>query len=241
MYVSRCFVGLPDWTAADQGQEFVQRCQNASQSMHGYITSEEPLEEHLLTTLIETNELLSMALTRHQGILEAVRLGRDLEKTLSIQRTDSPPLAEQRDRDTDVPPLALPPSLGQAQTHPVHRSETPNSKLLEPFDSQNPFSDSHHLHHDDHGEGSSSAYNYESIPHAGESSSNNNRSQYDRYLRGENDIDEEEERRRLEIIREGKKPVPIALQAGIDSGAQKELSERDKRVISPVSPVSEVC
>lgn len=48
-------------------KEFVDRCQSASRSIQGYINSENPApDEDTLLTLIETNEQLSIALSRHQ-------------------------------------------------------------------------------------------------------------------------------------------------------------------------------
>lgn len=56
-------------------KEFVQRCQSASTSVQGYIHSTSPPpDEDTLLTLIETNDQLSTALSRHQrALLQAVR------------------------------------------------------------------------------------------------------------------------------------------------------------------------
>lgn len=57
-------------------KEFVQRCQSASTSVQGYIHSTSPPpDEDTLLTLIETNDQLSTALSRHQrALLQAVRV-----------------------------------------------------------------------------------------------------------------------------------------------------------------------
>ncbi|KAL8705571.1 MAG: hypothetical protein Q9201_001312 [Fulgogasparrea decipioides] len=57
-------------------KEFVERCQSASRSVQGYINSENPPpDENTLLTLIETNDQLSMAMSRYQrAMLQARRM-----------------------------------------------------------------------------------------------------------------------------------------------------------------------
>ncbi|KAL9586561.1 MAG: hypothetical protein Q9212_000813 [Teloschistes hypoglaucus] len=57
-------------------KEFVERCQSASRSIQGYINSENPPpDENTLLTLIETNDRLSMAMSRYQrAMLQARRM-----------------------------------------------------------------------------------------------------------------------------------------------------------------------
>ncbi len=57
-------------------KEFVERCQSASRSVQGYIQSDSPPpDEDTLLTLIETNDQLSTALSRHQrALLQARRV-----------------------------------------------------------------------------------------------------------------------------------------------------------------------
>lgn len=51
-------------------KEFVERCQSASRSIQGYIHSNSPApDEDTLLTLIETNDQISTALSRHQRAL----------------------------------------------------------------------------------------------------------------------------------------------------------------------------
>ena len=55
-------------------KEFVDRCQSASRSIQGYIHSDNPApDEDTLLTLIETNDLLSVALSRHQRAMLQAR------------------------------------------------------------------------------------------------------------------------------------------------------------------------
>ena len=58
-------------------KEFVERCQSASRSVQGYIHSDSPPpDEDTLLTLIETNDQLATALSRHQrAMLQARRAG----------------------------------------------------------------------------------------------------------------------------------------------------------------------
>ena len=57
-------------------KEFADRCQSASRSMQSYIHSDNPApDEDTLLTLIETNDQLATAMSRHQrGVLHARRL-----------------------------------------------------------------------------------------------------------------------------------------------------------------------
>lgn len=54
-------------------KEFSHRCQSASRSIQGYINAEDPApDDDTLLTLIETNDQLSLALSKHQrAVLEA--------------------------------------------------------------------------------------------------------------------------------------------------------------------------
>ena len=62
--------------ANDLIKEFLERCQSASRSMQGYIHSDNPPpDEDTLLTLIETNDQLSVALSKHQrALLQARRV-----------------------------------------------------------------------------------------------------------------------------------------------------------------------
>ncbi|KAL8667951.1 MAG: hypothetical protein Q9202_000416 [Teloschistes flavicans] len=78
-------------------KEFVERCQSASRSIQGYINSENPPpDENTLLTLIETNDRLSVAMSRYQrAMLQARRM-------------------------TGSSPSPAPPPAGGAQEMPVH-------------------------------------------------------------------------------------------------------------------------
>lgn len=55
-------------------KEFVDRCQSASRSIQGYIHSDSPApDEDTLLTLIETNDQLSVALSKHQRAMLQAR------------------------------------------------------------------------------------------------------------------------------------------------------------------------
>ncbi len=55
-------------------KEFVERCQSASRSVQGYIDSDNPPpDEDTLLTLIETNDQLATAISRHQHALLQAR------------------------------------------------------------------------------------------------------------------------------------------------------------------------
>ncbi|KAI9825520.1 MAG: hypothetical protein M1819_000512 [Sarea resinae] len=59
--------------ASDILKEFAERCQSASKSIHGYIGADDPPpDDDTMLTLIETNELLSVAVSKYQrGVLQA--------------------------------------------------------------------------------------------------------------------------------------------------------------------------
>lgn len=69
-------------------KEFVERCQSASRSVQGYIHADNPPpDEDTLLTLIETNDQLSTAISRHQrALLQARRV------TGAASSSPSPPI-----------------------------------------------------------------------------------------------------------------------------------------------------
>ncbi|RPA83052.1 hypothetical protein BJ508DRAFT_413715 [Ascobolus immersus RN42] len=144
-------------------KEFAIRCKNASKSIHSYITADADIEENLLTTLIETHELLSVALTRYNGLMEAYELQRAIEKSNGGKdRAVTPPPIDDIPLDADGFPIITPPSEGsrnsQAQHGGLGYSSFPNNNdrdMLDPYEyGKNPFAD-------DNGEGSSRAYAYD--------------------------------------------------------------------------------
>ncbi|KAF2232026.1 hypothetical protein EV356DRAFT_535025 [Viridothelium virens] len=66
-----------DLLSNDLVKEFAERCQSAQRSIQGYINCDNPAPDHdTLQTLIETNEQLSLATSKHQrAVLSARRAG----------------------------------------------------------------------------------------------------------------------------------------------------------------------
>lgn len=114
-------------------KEFVERCQSATRSMQNYIHSDNPApDEDTLLTLIETNDQLAMANSKHQRALLQAR------------------------RATGVSPLSTGPH--EAPAAPVASSSEPKNGLFTPPpgppprkqipqpEDQNPFGDQHEAH-----------------------------------------------------------------------------------------------
>jgi len=53
-------------------KEFVDRCKLAQKSVQGYIHADPPADEDTLTTLIETHDLLRLALERHRAMVKEI-------------------------------------------------------------------------------------------------------------------------------------------------------------------------
>ena len=115
--------------------EFVERCQSATRSMQDYIHSDSPApDEDTLLTLIETNDHLATAISKHQRAL----------------------LQARRARGTSPLPTATGPY--EAPAAPVTTSNEPRNGLFTPpagpppqqqirqFEDQNPFGDQHEAH-----------------------------------------------------------------------------------------------
>lgn len=70
-------------------KEFAERCQSASRSFQGYISADNPApDDDTLLTLIETNDQLTLAISKHQRAVLHAR------KTISsLAATPSPPIA----------------------------------------------------------------------------------------------------------------------------------------------------
>ncbi|MCJ1401779.1 hypothetical protein MMC11_004996 [Xylographa trunciseda] len=129
-------------------KEFSERCQSASRSIQGYINSDNPApDEDTLLTLIETNDQLSMAMSKHQrAVLQARKMtGQITPDPPAVPLRDAPPQNTypfpsqetylpasglQQAQDAQIaPPPGPPPRLAMPQ-----RQQTPN----------NPFDDSNH-------------------------------------------------------------------------------------------------
>ena len=104
-------------------KEFVERCQSASRSVQGYIHSDSPPpDEDTLLTLIETNDQLATALSRHQrAMLQARRVGGT--------PSPNPPPGQSGPFEVPAnPPLGPPPGLSRKEA-------------LQSTEEQDPFSD----------------------------------------------------------------------------------------------------
>ena len=112
-------------------KEFVERCQSASRSVQSYIHSDSPPpDEDTLLTLIETNDQLATALSRHQrAMLQARR----------ATGTPSPNLPPAQSGPYEAP--ANPPT-GPPLGFPSNATRGPTSKKQKSSsEEQNPFGD----------------------------------------------------------------------------------------------------
>ena len=116
-------------------KEFVERCQSATRSMQDYIHSDNPApDEDTLLTLIETNDQLATAISKHQRALLQAR------------------------RATNVSPLSTSTGPYEAPAGPVNTTSEPRNGLFmpppgppprkqtSPSEDQNPFGDQHEAH-----------------------------------------------------------------------------------------------
>lgn len=75
-----------DLQSSDLIKEFVDRCKQAHKSMERYMASENPApDENTMLTMIETNEQLNIAMTKHQRAM------------LNARKTSAPPARQQQD------------------------------------------------------------------------------------------------------------------------------------------------
>ncbi|KAI9709101.1 MAG: hypothetical protein M1820_003547 [Bogoriella megaspora] len=73
-------------------KEFAERCQSAQRSMQGYINCDNPPPDHdTLQTLIETNEQLSLATSKHQRAVLSARRAAPSTTTPTNQTPYAPP------------------------------------------------------------------------------------------------------------------------------------------------------
>ncbi|KAI9893241.1 MAG: hypothetical protein M1814_000369 [Vezdaea aestivalis] len=93
----------------DLVKEFADRCQSASRSIQGYINATNPApDDDTLLTLIETNDQLSSAMSKHQRAV------------LSARKAMAPPTP------TPTPPTAVP--LSNQQAEPANPFADPNQE-----------------------------------------------------------------------------------------------------------------
>lgn len=124
--------------------EFVERCQSASRSIQGYIHSDNPPpDEDTLLTLIETNDQLATAMSRHQRAMLQAR------KATGVSPGPSPnPPPDQNgpfEAPGNVPSSGPPPGLFTSPSGPPPRKQPQQALRVE---EQNPFGD-HNAHADD--------------------------------------------------------------------------------------------
>ena len=116
-------------------KEFVERCQSATRSMQDYIHSDSPApDEDTLLTLIETNDQLATAISKHQRALLQARRSTGVSPSSTAPgpyEAPSGPSAPESDARTGLftPPPGPPP-----------RKQLPRAE------DQNPFGDQHEAH-----------------------------------------------------------------------------------------------
>ena len=101
-------------------KEFVERCQSASRSVQGYIHSDSPPpDEDTLLTLIETNDQLATALSRHQrAMLQARRV--------AGTPSPNPPPGQSGPYEVPAnPPLGPPPRFSRKETSKSSEEQDP--------------------------------------------------------------------------------------------------------------------
>ncbi len=129
-------------------KEFVERCQSASRSIQGYIHADNPSpDEDTLLTLIETNDQLATAMSRHQRAMLQAR-----KATGTSPRPSPNPPPNQNgpfEAPGNAPPSGPPrgpqgPSFSAPLGPPLGKQAQQTSQVEE----QNPFGD-HNEHSDD--------------------------------------------------------------------------------------------
>ena len=128
--------------------EFSERCQSASRSIQGYIHADNPApDEDTLLTLIETNDQLSIAMSKHQrAVLQARKVtGQVTPDPPAVPPRDAPPQGTYPFPQQDpYLPTSLPRQAPDAQivapSGPPPRLSVPQR----PEPSNNPFVDNNH-------------------------------------------------------------------------------------------------
>ena len=116
-------------------KEFVERCQSATRSMQDYIHSDNPApDEDTLLTLIETNDQLAMAISKHQRALLQARRATGVSPSSTATGPYEAPTAHVAFSSEPKNGLFTPPP------GPPPRKQIPQSE------DQNPFSDQHEAH-----------------------------------------------------------------------------------------------
>ena len=125
-------------------REFVDRCQSASRSIQGYIHSDNPApDEDTLLTLIETNDQLSVALSRHQRAMLQARKATGPSPVPSNPSLAPSPAVQVNGTLAEAPPNPAPAPGLFARRKPQPVAQTPPAQ-------ENPFSDHHETQAEPH-------------------------------------------------------------------------------------------
>ena len=120
-------------------KEFVERCSSASRSVQAYIHADDPPpDEDTLLTLIETNDQLATATSRHQRALLEAR------KRMGATPSPNPPAnvtgPYEAPTDFAAPPTSPPPGRGQQQNM-IYTSPEGRVQPIAGDGNQDPFGD----------------------------------------------------------------------------------------------------
>lgn len=119
-------------------KEFVDRCQSASRSIQGYIHSDNPPPDaNTLLTLIETNDQLASAISRHQRALLQARRVLGATSTLPIEPANGQMLEMPANAPRGPSPASGYASLSGPPTGLPRGGQVPEAEQ------QNPFGDHH--------------------------------------------------------------------------------------------------
>ena len=131
-------------------KEFVDRCESASRSIHGYIHSDNPApDEDTLITLIETKEKLALELSRHQRTMLQARkaAGSSPRSTPDVAPPPGPPpgLLNGSSGHVASPKPTPPAGLFSSPNKASKQREIAENlaQAQEPQAQDNPFSDQH--------------------------------------------------------------------------------------------------
>ncbi|KAK4695985.1 hypothetical protein P7C71_g1858, partial [Lecanoromycetidae sp. Uapishka_2] len=116
-------------------REFVERCQSATRSMQSYIHSDNPPpDEDTLLTLIETNDQLATAMSKHQ---RAMLQARKATGALSFTPSPNPPFNQSGPFEAPANPPSGP---SRSQSYQAPQGPPPGKQRMH-AEEQNPFGD----------------------------------------------------------------------------------------------------
>lgn len=116
-------------------KEFVERCQSATRSMQSYIHSDNPPpDEDTLLTLIETNDQLATAMSRHQ---RAMLQARKVTGAISPTPSPNPPMNQSGPFEAPANP---PGGFSSNQSYQSPQGPPPGKHAMQ-GEEQNPFGD----------------------------------------------------------------------------------------------------